>query len=83
MQSAILEFIDWFIRERARRSRSDLGRARTFVFTHIVGPTTGASIVVFLFLADPHPGWHVPVIGAGIASFWLLPFLCVRRPTSV
>ena len=66
---------DWFIPERSRRTRSDLGRARTFVFTHTVGPASGASIVAFLFAADPAPGWHVPLIAAGIAAFWALPLL--------
>ena len=44
-------------------------------FTHVVGPTSGASIVAFLFMTDPSPGLHVPMIAIGIASFWLLPFL--------
>lgn len=73
--SKILAFIDWFIPERSRRTKSDLGRARTFVFTHLVGPTSGASIVAFLFMADPSPGYHVPLIAAGIAAFWVLPFM--------
>jgi signal transduction histidine kinase len=66
---------DWFIPERSRLSKSDLGRARTFVFTHLVGPASGASIVAFLFMADPSPGFHVPVIAVGIASFWMLPLV--------
>jgi len=74
-----LKIVDWFIPERSRRSKSDLGRARTFVFTHLVGPGSGASIVAFLFMADPSPGLHVPLIAVGIASFWLL--LPVLRAT--
>ena len=72
MLHSCLNLIDWFIPERSRLSKSELGRARTFVFTHLVGPTSGASIVAFLFLADPSPGFHVPVIALGIATFWLL-----------
>ena len=75
MLSIAVRSIDWFIPEQCRHSKSDLGRARTFVFTHIVGPTSGASIIPFLFMADPSPGIHVPVIAGGIAIFWLLPFL--------
>jgi signal transduction histidine kinase len=75
MLSTALRIIDWFIPQESRRSRSDLGRARTFVFTHLVGPTTGASIVVFLFMADRSPGFHVWLIAAGIGSFWLLTLL--------
>jgi signal transduction histidine kinase len=78
MLSIALSISDWFIPERSRRSRSDLGRARTFVLTHLVGPASGASIVAFLFMADPSPGLHVPLIAFGIASFWvLLPVLRV------
>ena len=72
MLSVALSIVDWFIPERSRLSKSDLGRARTFVFTHLVGPASGASIVAFLFMADPSPGLHVPLIAGGIASFWLL-----------
>ena len=79
MLSIALRIIDWFIPERSRRSKSDLGRARTFVFTHLVGPASGASIVAFLFMTDPSPGFHVPLIAIGIASFWLL--LLVLRAT--
>jgi signal transduction histidine kinase len=75
MLSIALRVIDWFIPERAKRTRSDLGRARTFVFTHLIGPATGQSIAAFLFLADPSPDSHVVVIAAGIALFAALPFL--------
>ena len=75
MLQTSLRFIDWFIAEKSRRAKADLGRARTFVFTHLVGPASGASIVAFLIRADPSPGVHVALIGAGIATFWLLPLL--------
>ena len=73
MLSVALPIIDWFVPEQSRLSKSDLGRARTFVFTHLVGPaTTGASIVAFLAVVDPSPGLSIVVIAGGIASFWLL-----------
>lgn len=75
MLPKVLRFIDWFIPERARRGKAELGRARTFVFTHLLGPTTGASIVPFLFMAESEPGYHIWMIAAGIASFWLLPLV--------
>ena len=73
MLSKALTFVDWFIPEPCRRSKADLGRARIFVFTHTIGPTSGASIVAFLFKADPSSGIHIPFIAGGIAIFWLLP----------
>ncbi len=72
MFSTAFMVVDWFIPARSRLSKSELGRARTFVFTHLIGPASGVSIVAFLFVADPSPGFHVPLIGAGIAVFWLL-----------
>ena len=75
MLKPALKFIDWFIPERAMRSKSDLGRARTFVFTHLLGPTTGGSIIAFLFLADSSPDFHIGVIALGIGLFWALPFV--------
>jgi signal transduction histidine kinase len=72
MLQTALRVIDWFIPERAKRSKSDLGRARTFVFTHLVGPLTGATIVAFLALADPDPGLLIVGIAAGISMFPLL-----------
>ena len=70
-----LRVIDWFIPERAKRTKSDLGRARTFVFTHLVGPVTGQSIAAFLLLADPRPDSHIAVIAGGIGLFATLPFV--------
>jgi signal transduction histidine kinase len=75
MLGTALRVIDWFIPERAKRTKSDLGRARTFVFTHLVGPVTGQSIAAFLLLADPRPDSHIAVIAGGIGLFATLPFV--------
>jgi signal transduction histidine kinase len=75
MLETALRAIDWFIPERAKRTKSDLGRARTFVFTHLIGPATGQSIAAFLLLADPRPDGHIAVIAAGIGLFAILPFV--------
>jgi signal transduction histidine kinase len=75
MLATALRVIDWFIPERAKRTKSDLGRARTFVFTHLIGPVTGQSIAAFLLLADPSPDSHIAVIAGGIGLFAILPFI--------
>jgi signal transduction histidine kinase len=75
MLGTALRVIDWFIPERAKRTKSDLGRARTFVFTHLIGPVTGQSIAAFLLLADPSPDSHIAVIAGGIGLFAFLPFV--------
>jgi signal transduction histidine kinase len=68
-------FIDWFIPDSARREASELGRARTFVFTHLFGPTLGQSIGIFLYRADPSPGPAFWTIIACISGFWLYPLI--------
>jgi len=62
MIAPLLRLIDWFIPERLRHSKSDLGRARTFVFTHLVGPTSGASYLAAAWWARSHPGDKVLMI---------------------
>ncbi len=74
MQDRLFKLIDWFIPEEARRERSEFGRARNFVFTHLFGPALAQSISIFLYLADPDPGLACWTIIACICAFWLLPF---------
>ena len=70
-----IHLLDWFIPESHKRDRSDFGLARVFVFTHLFGPALGQSISVFLYRADPHPGFVCWIIIAAVCSFWLLPFI--------
>ena len=75
MVSRVFKVVDWFVPQRGRNSKAALGRGRMFVISHILGPASATSIIVFLHLADPDPGWRVDVIEFGIISFWALPFL--------
>ncbi|MDE2577685.1 MAG: hypothetical protein KGL46_02665 [Hyphomicrobiales bacterium] len=75
MGSPQFKYVDWFIPDPSRRSKADLGRARNFVFTHVLGPMSAFSIVFFLAAADPDRGAHLYLIAGGIASFWFLPLL--------
>lgn len=70
-----LRFTDMFVPDSARTTRSDLGRARMFAFTHLFGPALGTSIVFFLSGVDPAPGFQCAVIASCICAFWLLPFV--------
>jgi signal transduction histidine kinase len=74
MRDRFFRFIDWFIPEDARRERSQFGRSRNFVFTHLFGPALAQSISVFLYLTDPEPGFACWTIIFCISVFWLLPF---------
>ncbi len=44
MIAVLLKLFDRFILAIFRRGKPDLGRGRTFVFTHLVGPASGGSI---------------------------------------
>jgi signal transduction histidine kinase len=73
MWGKLVKPIDWFIPDAATRERSELGRARNFVFTHLFGPTLAQSISVFLYMTDPvHGAPYWTIIGC-IMLFWLLP----------
>jgi signal transduction histidine kinase len=78
LQAAIRTFacnaIDWFIPQDLRQDNALWGRARIFVFTHLLGPLLGQAISIYLFLADPEHGVPYWTIVAGITAFWLLPF---------
>jgi signal transduction histidine kinase len=70
----IVKVVDWFIPYSDRAKRSQLTLSRNFVFTHLFGPAMSQSISVFLYNADPHPGWPCWIVIAGVCLFWVLPF---------
>lgn len=67
--------IDWFIPGAVTLERSDLSISRNFVFTHIVGPLMSQMIGVYLYRADPNPGFAFWTIEICITLFWALPFV--------
>jgi signal transduction histidine kinase len=69
----VLKLIDWFVPEKAKAERSELGLARNFVFTHLFGPLLAQSISLFLYLTDPKPGYAVWTMIISIWGFWALP----------
>ena len=73
-----LTFIDRFVLELCRRTKSGLGRARILVFTQTVGPTRGASIADFLVKSDPTRGTLRR--GRSGQTWRLFHDLCSRRP---
>ena len=77
MQPAIklsLEFVDSFIPESAKRERSELGLARNFVVTHLLGPALAQTMNVFLYLVDQQ-SWQKWVIISSICLFWIMPLV--------
>lgn len=69
-----LEFIDSFIPASAKRERSELGLARNFVLTHLLGPALAQTMTVFLYLVDQQ-SWQAWVIISSICLFWLMPLV--------
>ncbi|KFB08438.1 ATP-binding response regulator [Nitratireductor basaltis] len=65
--------IDWFMPGEFSEDAHSRKRVRMFLISHIFGPILGAPIPIFLFLYDPHPFPHVPILAAQIAAFWLFP----------
>jgi signal transduction histidine kinase len=71
----LLAFLDWFVPATLRADTAMLWRARIFAVTHLFGPGLGASIIVYLFRVDPHPGIHLWVVVACNTLFVILPFI--------
>lgn len=70
-----LRAIDWFVPASLRSDIALLWQARIFVVSHLAGPCLGVLIVSYLHGIDPNHPFHIGIIAAGIALFWLLPLL--------
>ena len=75
MRNEAVAFLDWFIPDATTIERSELGLARNFVLTHLVGPCLVQSIAVLLYTTDPEAGLACWTMMACISAFWLLPFV--------
>lgn len=75
MRNEAFAFLDWFIPGAATIERSELGLARNFVLTHLVGPFLVESIAIMLCRTDPQAGLACWTMMACISAFWLLPFV--------
>ena len=74
MKRAALATLDWFIPNAALIERSEIGLARNFIVTHLLGPFLIQSIVILVYWTDPNPGFACWAMMACVAAFWLLPF---------
>lgn len=73
MKRASLAALDWFIPHVSAIERSEVGLARNFVATHLLGPLLILSIVMLVFFADPQPGFACWAMMICVSGFWLLP----------
>jgi signal transduction histidine kinase len=74
LAALFVRMTDWFVPPQCRTDAATFDRARIFAFTHVVGPTMGHAISVYLYFADPNRGVPFWIIVACISSFWILPF---------
>ncbi|RTL71238.1 MAG: response regulator [Hyphomicrobiales bacterium] len=72
--------IDWFTDPKLRPGSNEQRRQRMFLISHLAGPFLSHPITAFLYLADPNPWPHVPILGASISLFWVFPFLVKMMP---
>lgn len=66
--------VDWFIPAALKEDVELVQRVRMFVISHLFGPFLGHPITAFLYIVDPNPNPHVPILGISIAAFWLFPW---------
>jgi len=71
----VFALLDWFIPPACLHERSELGVARNFVFTHLVGPALAQSMSVYLLVAVPASDASKWTLIAAISLFWALPFV--------
>lgn len=69
------KLINWFIPRSAITGRTNQEMARIFVFTHLAGPIIAQPMGILLYLMSPSVTPQLIVMVAGIASFWVLPFI--------
>ena len=72
--------IDWFTDPNMRPGSNEHRRQRMFLISHVCGPFLSHPITAFLYICDPEPWPHVPILGAAISLFWVFPFLVKLMP---
>jgi len=74
MYNQITRAVDWFVPNELRSNTATLWRARIFAISHLLGPCMAVVILLYLYRADPNPGFAYWTICALCFAFWLLPF---------
>lgn len=70
---AFHHLVAWFTPQEMRSDLHVRKRVQMFVISHLFGPLIATPIPVTLWIADPQPMPHVPILAASIYGFW--PFL--------
>jgi signal transduction histidine kinase/CheY-like chemotaxis protein len=72
-QHIIFPLLDWFIPPQLKDDEATQRRARMFLFSHFFGPWLGYTIVVYLYLIDPDPGFALWTIFGAMSLYFLFP----------
>ncbi|MVA98044.1 response regulator [Nitratireductor sp. CAU 1489] len=72
--------LEWLTPPQYRNDLHVQKRVRMFLISHMFGPILGAPIPAFLYIADPSPWPHVPLLAASITAFWLFPIALKLLP---
>jgi len=71
---------DWCTPEHVKDDPHAKKRVRMFLISHFFGPILSGPIPLFLYLYDPNPWPHVPILAAQIGAFWLFPIALKLLP---
>ncbi len=71
------QLVDWLTPQELSADLHTRKRVQMFLISHIFGPFLGLPIPLLLFLTDPSPFPHVPILAASIFAFW--PFLVLLK----
>jgi diguanylate cyclase (GGDEF)-like protein len=71
LQNKTDALMEWLMPAHLGRDVHALKRVRMFLFSHLFGPLLGLQVPAAMYLIDPSPFPHVPVLAASIAGFWL------------
>ena len=69
--------MNWLTPEHLNADVHTRKRVQMFIISHVFGPIIATPIPLFLWVADPHPWPHVPILAASIYGFW--PFLALVK----
>ena len=70
----IYPLLDWFIPPAVKADREMLQPARMFLISHLFGPFMANTIVIYLYVIDPKPGFGLAVLALALNAFWAFPF---------
>ncbi len=68
-------FLDFFIPKEMLANAEQHRRARMFMLSHVMGPILGASLPIYMWVADIARDYRVIVFYLSILVFWIYPFM--------